>query len=89
MGRVEVAFDGTLPLNHRIGDRNRCQSDKICGSSMIGAGRRALVPPPACMESTQIAVMEMIVPIILILSKITSEPKGILVDVIGNSCDDE
>ena len=56
---------------------------------MIGAGRRALVPPPACMESTQTAVIEMIVPIILILSKITSEPKGILVDVIGDSCNDE
>ena len=56
---------------------------------MIGAGRRALVPPPAYMESTQTAVIEMIVPIILILSKITSEPKGILVDVIGNSCNDE
>ena len=35
------------------------------------------------------AVIEMIVPIILILSKTTSEPKGILVDVIGDSCNDE
>ena len=57
---------------------------------MIGAGRRALVPPPAYMESTQIAVIEMIVPVILILSKIISEPKGILVDVTGiTSCNDE
>ena len=45
VGRVEVAFDGTFPSYHRTGDRNRCQFDKICGSSMIGAGRRALVPP--------------------------------------------
>ena len=53
----------------------------------LGAGRRALVPPPAHMESAQIAVIEMIVPVILILSKIISEPKGILVDVIGiTSC---
>lgn len=29
------------------------------------------------------AVIEMIVPVILILSKIISEPKGILVDVTG------
>lgn len=50
----------------------------------FGAGRRALVPPPAHMESTQTVVIELTVLVMFNLSKITSKPKGILVDVTSN-----
>ena len=54
------------------------------GAYERGAGRRAWVPPPAYMESTQTAVIELTVLVMFNLSQITSEPKGILVDTTSN-----